>query len=155
MKDAAVEVDDEMSAEQAAALAALEAQIDDQPQQDAPPEGGAVAAVDSVAEARAILATAAQFAVGFWPWLDKVITQDNQEALAQAWGPVLDHYGVTLGGVVNHPVGAALLVTLPIAGQGFQAWREYHAANDDKPAIVAPAGSPESAGQDVTMLHRG
>lgn len=135
----------EINVEQAADLAHLSGMVNETP---APIAGGELAEpVDSVAEARAILAVLFPIAGGLWAWLKPILTPEKGEEMAQAWGPVLDHYGMSAGGFFNHPLAAACMATIPLGAVIYSAYQEQH--KTQKPgsllAGVQEAGEPAGA----------
>lgn len=131
-----------MDVEQAAALASLESVAGEGEQIAVQAEGEqqAAAVMDSTQEARAIICTISPLVGNFWPWLEPVLTEENKEQLAVAWGPVMEYYGVTLGGVMSHPLAGAALVTIPMVAQGFQEYKKQLPKAQEK---TIPEATPE------------
>jgi hypothetical protein len=136
--------------EEMAGLAVAAAEVD---AENAPPvivpEGGEGVTVDTISEARAIVQTVAVLAAQLWPFLRPIYTPEVQEDLARAWGPVMDHYGWSAGGLLSHPLAGAALVTFPIAAKTFQAF-SLEAEKNKKPGKV-PIEHPGAADDSVVL----
>lgn len=122
----------------------------------APAETGAqeaaAPACNSITEAHALITTVVAIATPAFPWLPKLYTEEQISTLAGAWGPVMDHYGITAGEFLSHPLAQAAIVTLPVAVQtvqGIKLQRQVEKAEQGKgqgdsqqPAAAAPVPPP-------------
>lgn len=119
------------------------------PLPDAPVAGEqpatAAPAVNSVTEASAIITTCVAIATPAWPFLPSIYTAEQISTLAGAWGPVMDHYGITAGDFFSHPVAQAALITLPVAIQTMQAAKAQKAAQAVQQRAEGSAMSHPSA----------
>lgn len=106
---------------------------------------------DAVAEARTIIGTVATLTGKLFPWTAPIYTPETVEQLAQAWGPVMQHYNLSAGRFMSHPLAGAAMVTVPVAMATVQAYRAEVARA--KPDVGAAATRPGSK-DDATVLQR-
>lgn len=143
---------DEIEMQRLAAEAAAVDQEAAPPAIETAPEEAQAAPLDAVAEARAIIQTVAVLAGQLWPFLQPIYPPETQENLAQAWGPVMQHYGWSAGGFLSHPLAGAAMVTFPVAAQTYQAFMAEQAKHRAKPGKV-PIEQPGAA-TDTAVLQR-
>lgn len=129
-------------------LAAEAAAVDAAAQPAAPAEAaplpGAPKPVDPLTEARGVIGFICISACAVFPCLAPIYTEEKREQLAQVTAPLLEQYGVDLGGIMGkygNWINFAM-VAAPLASQTYQAMQaQGKPAEPEQPQAVHPAAA--------------
>lgn len=133
-------------------LAAEAAAVDAVAQPAAPAEAaplpGAPKPVDPLTEARGVIGFICISACAVFPCLAPIYTAEKREQLAQVTAPLLEQYGVDLGGIMGkygNWINFAMVVA-PLASQTYQAMKalpdqsalkNFNSAAPEQPPVAA------------------
>lgn len=123
------------------------AESDNAPVQDV---GAAVpATVDYVGDARGLINILSDSLAAFYPSTAAVITDDKRQALAVAWAPVMEKYGVSMASILGKygvEIGAAFVtaqIAVPLA-HAIRADRVAAAVDKVKTAAMPKPSEPSA-----------
>lgn len=111
--------------------------------------GAPAAATDFVGDARGLINILSDSLAAFYPSTASVITDDKRQALAVAWAPVMEKYGVSMASILGKygvEIGAAFVtaqIAVPLAN-AIRADRAAAAVDKVKTAAMPKPSEPSA-----------
>ena len=143
-----------LAAEAAAVDASAQALSAPPASPEAAPAPDAPKPVDYLTEARGVIGFICISACAVFPCLAPIYTKDKQEQLAQVTAPLLEQYGVDLGGIMGKYGNWInfVMVAVPLGTQTYQAMQALpgnsEAKNFNSAAPEQPLAAPAQAAND-------